>query len=413
MKQITKIVMIGVLSLGSAVCAAQTATQITVGASYTISDVTPASGASSYQWLENGVKISGATAASYTNSAGKFASGKYEYMRLAYIKDCKEWLASNVFSVYVYGFGGNSFETFVPDANAAAGTTWTLVDTRDNKAYQVIKMPDGKVWMAQNLNYTQDLIANTSSNAPGTSTSTSNGSYAIGSYWCPPRYWVNGAETVPLMSGDESACNVYGALYTWETAMMVDGKYSDEAKGNTAWTESWVSGNYLASGAPSVANADKNNARGTVTAKGGGRGICPVGWHVPTDREWASMLDKVNGNGGGTTYMSQTGTGWVGTDAGKKMKSAGTFTGTDPGDGRWLNDANRGTNASGFGAVPAGHRSYDGAQLYYRGIYVSYWSSAVGSSTHAWCRNFYYSYVQVERYFHNRSYGFSVRCVRD
>jgi uncharacterized protein (TIGR02145 family) len=41
----------------------------------------------------------------------------------------------------------------VPCPNAPYASTWTLTDTRDNKNYRVVKMPDGRVWMGQNLNY--------------------------------------------------------------------------------------------------------------------------------------------------------------------------------------------------------------------------------------------------------------------
>jgi uncharacterized protein (TIGR02145 family) len=127
------------------------------------------------------------------------------------------------------------------------------------------------------------------------------------------------------------------------------------------------------------------------------------------------MLDKVEGNGAGSTYSSsQTGTGWWGTNAGARLKSQAIFRVTDPGDGSWLEDAtNKGTNTTGFGAVPAGNRYNNGSQFYNRGISVYYWSSSVGSSSNAWYRGFAYNGAQVYRNLNGRSYGFSVRCVRD
>jgi uncharacterized protein (TIGR02145 family) len=260
-------------------------------------------------------------------------------------------------------------------------------------------MPDGKIWFAQNLNYTKDLTYNAYSYE-------ANGVPAIGSYWCP---------AVPgVVSGDAAACNVYGALYTWETAMMVDGKYADNTKSSMAWDESWVSSNTFTTGAPgSTANAKKNNARGG-TGNGGGRGICPMGWHVPTDYEWANMLDKVEGN---TTFtVSQTATGWWGSTVkatGSKMKSAATYTGADPGDGSWLEHAYRGTNSTNFSALPAGHREPTGYVLYWRGIGNRIWSSSVVSGSAAWSRNFQYSEVLLERLNFDRAFGFAVRCIKD
>jgi uncharacterized protein (TIGR02145 family) len=192
--------------------------------------------------------------------------------------------------------------------------------------------------------------------------------------------------------------------------MMLDGKYADDSKTSATWDETWVSGNYFSTGAPgTTANAGKNNARGS-----GSRGICPLGWHVPTDYEWANLLDKVDGNGTGTTFtVNQTSTGYWGTDAGMKLKSAATYTGTDPGDGSWQEHANRGINATGFGAVAGGHRYYSGSQFLNRSRYGIYWSSSVGDNTNVWYREFYYDSKQVYRYFSFRANGMSVRCVRN
>jgi uncharacterized protein (TIGR02145 family) len=283
-------------------------------------------------------------------------------------------------------------------------------------------MPDGKTWFAQNLNYTKDLTYNAYAyEANGKQfTSATNGVPAIGSYWCPPQFWVNGTAIYPypVASGSEADCRTYGALYTWETAMMVDGKYADEEKTSTAWDESWVSPYYFDTGSPgSNPNADKNNARGAVSAnsKGGGRGICPMGWHIPTELEWAYMLDKVDGDGTGSAFTNQPDIGWWGTDAGKKLKSSGTFayTITDPGNGTWLYFADHGTDDYGFGAVPAGSRRFNGVLFNYQGVYASFWTCSVGEPRNSWYYQFAASYAQANRFYSMRSHGFSVRCVKD
>jgi uncharacterized protein (TIGR02145 family) len=361
-----------------------------------------ASGASTYQWLEDGQLISGASAANYTVPNNK-AAGLYTYIRQSKSADCSEWQSSNVFTVTVFAC------TFT--AGGATGSTATFTDPRDGKRYKTVVMPDGKTWFAQNLNYTKDLAYNAYSyEANGKQfTSTENGIPAIGSYWCPPQYWVSGSATAPVASGSEADCNTYGALYTWETAMMVDGKYADETKTSSAWDESWVSGNYFTSGAPGTTpEADINNARS-------GRGICPKGRHVPTDLEWAEMLDKVEGSGTGNIYSAQTEAGWMGTDAGKKLKSSGTFspTASDPGDGTWLDHANRGNDASHFNAIPAGRRNPYGEYHVWRGLYAYYWVASTANLTHSWYRAATWTNVDVIRNVAIRSYGFSVRCVRD
>jgi uncharacterized protein (TIGR02145 family) len=344
-----------------------------------------ASGASTYQWLENGQVIAGATATAYTVPNDKPA-GVYRYIRQAKSEDCTEWQSSNEFTVSVVG-------------PAATATLAPYIDPRDGKMYQTLQMPDGKTWFAQDLNYTKDLYYNALATAANGApfAGLGYGVPAIGSYWCPAKHGS-------VASGGEAACNLYGALYTWETAMMVDGKYADETKTSTAWDESWVSGTSYTSGtAPSAAIAKINNARG-------GRGICPPGWHVPTDYEWAQLLDAVEGN---TTFInSQTNADWWGTDAGQKLKSTDTYTGSDPGDGSWLDDAKRGTNTTGFGAMPTGYRSGNSMQLVTRGSRLIYWSSSVDAAGIAWTRNFDYNSTQVQRHLSYRSNAFPVRCVR-
>jgi uncharacterized protein (TIGR02145 family) len=385
--------------------------EVCTGTAYTIASTVDASGASTYQWLENGQLLSGASLPTYTVPNTKVA-GLYTYVRQAKSADCSEWQSSNEFVVTVFNCAFS--------AGDKTSATATFVDPRDGKRYKTVVMPDGKTWFAQNLNYTKDLTYNAYSyEANGAPfTSIANGVPAIGSYWCPPQYWVNGAAIVPVASGTEAACNTYGALYTWETAMMVDGKYADESKTNSAWDESWVSGNYFSPGAPgTTVNADKNNARGGTTIKGGGRGICPMGWHVPTDLEWATLLDKVEGDGSGTTFTDQPATGWWGADAGIKLKSSGTYannsTTSDPGNGSWLDYAKRGSDESGFGAAPAGRRYNDGAKIDARGTAAVYWSATVVRRENALFRQLYSNHGDVGRSNGSRSYGISVRCVKD
>jgi uncharacterized protein (TIGR02145 family) len=296
------------------------------------------------------------------------------------------------------------------DAATAASATSTLcsiIDPRDGKKYYTVIMPDGRTWFAQNLNYTKDLYANnTSKTAHGAAyTAVSNGVPAIGSYWCPP---VNG-----VTSGTQAACDTYGALYTWETTMMIDGKYEDEAKTGSAWKDAWVSSNYFNPGVAirNEAKADRNNARGGTSVKGGGRGICPPGWHVPTSFEWATMLDRVDGS---TAYTDNSRASvWLGSVAGKILKSAATHTGTDQGKGSWLDHNNRSTDYLGFSAEPAGDRELHGSDFVDRGIAVYFWTSVVCNSSRGWRWRFDYNQAGANINNSERSYGFSVRCIKD
>jgi uncharacterized protein (TIGR02145 family) len=116
------------------------------------------------------------------------------------------------------------------------------------------------------------------------------------------------------------------------------------------------------------------------------RGLCPSGWHVPTDGEWTILTDHLGGE----------------SVAGGQMK---TYYG-------WFNDGN-GTNSSGFSGLPGGYRLFDG---YFDGAgYHGYWWSSSPSGSLAWYRylDYNYEYVGRDDYYGVQRGGFSVRCVRD
>ena len=114
------------------------------------------------------------------------------------------------------------------------------------------------------------------------------------------------------------------------------------------------------------------------------RGLCPSGWHVPTDQEYTTLIDVL----GGTSV------------AGGKMKSS-------PEDSPAWN----GTNTSGFSGLAGGYRSNSGG--FYDGNYVGFFWSASANGAFAWSRLLDGVYTGVLRYNYYQRYGFSVRCVRD
>jgi uncharacterized protein (TIGR02145 family) len=158
--------------------------------------------------------------------------------------------------------------------------------------------------------------------------------------------------------------------------MMVDGKYTDETKTGSAWAVSWISGNYFNTGVPATsANADKNNARGGISAKGGGRGICPMGWHIPTLREWAELLNKVEGDGSGTLFSDGALNMPTGTDVGIKLKAPIGFPPYDGTvvDGSWNPSPYNGIDSYGFSILSSG--SVEPADAHY---------DHMGSRSHQW-----------------------------
>jgi len=119
-----------------------------------------------------------------------------------------------------------------------------------------------------------------------------------------------------------------------------------------------------------------------------GRNIAPMGWHVPTDAEWQTLVDYLGGDA----------------VAGGKMKEAGTT--------HWLSPNTGATNESGFSGLPGGYRQQNGT---YRdiGYHAYFWSSTENYSNCAWYRGLDYGNSEVYRYGYLEGCGFSVRCVRD
>jgi uncharacterized protein (TIGR02145 family) len=112
-------------------------------------------------------------------------------------------------------------------------------------------------------------------------------------------------------------------------------------------------------------------------------GICPSGWHIPSDGEFTELTDFLGGEG----------------VAGGKMKS--TYG--------WNNEGN-GTNSSGFNALPGGIRASGGFSYF---GFIGYWWSASESGSYSWHRILNSYGDIVSRLDHLRSHGFSARCVRD
>jgi len=122
------------------------------------------------------------------------------------------------------------------------------------------------------------------------------------------------------------------------------------------------------------------------------RGLCPKGWHVPSDAEWTTLENQLGGSD----------------VAGGALKS----TATQPTPGGW-NPPNTGaTNSSGFTALPGGLRN-GGGDFNGMANHGCWWSSSVSSESNAWDYYLYFNNSAIYRYFTNRSVGFSVRCCRD
>ncbi len=126
-------------------------------------------------------------------------------------------------------------------------------------------------------------------------------------------------------------------------------------------------------------------------------GICPSGWHIPSDGEWMELEMSL-----GMSVAEANSTGLRGTDEGYQMKSSSGWSG-------WDNDGN-GSNSSGFTGLPGGY--LDIGSFIYNGYRGSWWSASE-SGSYSYKRILDYAWDDVYRYYDVRYYGFSARCVRD
>jgi len=130
------------------------------------------------------------------------------------------------------------------------------------------------------------------------------------------------------------------------------------------------------------------------------QGVCPTGWHIPSDNEWKTLEIEL-----GMSQSEADNSGSRGTNEGSKMAGNADL---------WYNGALENDpefNTSGLMLLPAGYRNTDGS-FDDQNSHTILWTSGV-YSTYAWRRNLSYEDTDVYRSYYNKAYGFSVRCVKD
>jgi len=147
---------------------------------------------------------------------------------------------------------------------------------------------------------------------------------------------------------NESNCTTYGGFYQWDQAMC-----------------------------------------GGTTP--GATGICPAGWHIPTDEEFTTLERAVCTSGtceSDFPYVSVITTAWRGTNEGTTLKSG-----------------------SGFNGLISGLRYTDGSFMF-SGSYAGWWSSTLYSGL-AWERWLYSGWTTIWRGTNDNTYGLSIRCLKN
>lgn len=130
--------------------------------------------------------------------------------------------------------------------------------------------------------------------------------------------------------------------------------------------------------------------------------VCPSGWHLPSDDEWVileaycdSMYDVSDTIWKGDYLLR-------GYDVGKNLKATSGWE-----------DGGNGTDKFGFRVLPAGLKVPGFDNL---GRSAAFWTSTVKSGSYGsyvYCRSFNFTKDQSSRYYTAKSFGFSVRCLRD
>jgi uncharacterized protein (TIGR02145 family) len=215
----------------------------------------------------------------------------------------------------------NTFTTLESDS--------TVTDF-DGNVYQTVQIGD-QVWMAENLKAIHY--------ADGSSLTDGKGAGMITGDVTTPYYFAH--------NDVEARVEIYGRLYSW--AAVMDGEEGSDA---------------LPSGI---------------------QGVCPDGWHVPSDIEWQILETNL-----GMSTSDAENWNWRGTDEGTKLKTGGE---------------------SEFEAILGGYRNHNGN--YYDLDTNGYFWSTTDDGSNATIRQLSATNDQVRRIGNDKSNACSVRCIRD
>ncbi len=216
--------------------------------------------------------------------------------------------------------------------NATATVALTEVTDIDGNVYNVVQIGN-QIWMAENLKATK-YADNTPITKIEDETAWGNlGNNNIDKAYC-------------FYDNDEN--NDYGALYTWAAA-----------------------------------------TNGVVYTTVDVQGVCPDGWHLPTDAEFQELSDYLGGDG----------------EAGGKLKETGTTHWNSPNAGA--------TNSSGFTALGGGYR-FNG-QFEEKGNIGFWWTSQQESGSPDYGNCWYINATEngIMDKSEVKSTGISVRCIKD
>ena len=260
-------------------------------------------------------------------------------------------------TLLVSGCTDPDYAEFNPAANAEDGSCSTLTcsglnPTMDGYTYDVVEI-GSQCWFAENLRTTlyadgTPIPAGLTVSEWGLTTEGATAVYGEGSIECYVYYPEMNDYVLDFVGCDEEqSLAVYGRLYNGYAAID-------------------------------------------------SRGLCPNGWHVPTDEDWLLLELEL-----GMSASDANSAGWRGTDEGTQLKSA---TG-------WLFGGN-GTDAVGFSAFPGGYLGFNADYYYDSGNYCSFLCSSFVDGN-VWYRDVEAGSHKINRTLASPNWGVSVRCLRD
>ncbi len=201
------------------------------------------------------------------------------------------------------------------------GEYGTLVDSRDGNIYKTVVIGT-QTWMAENLNYSDSVF-------------------------------YSSMQTRNRCDYNLDSCAKYGRFYTWSVAMDSAGIFTTNGK-NCGYGKKCTPTNPV-------------------------RGICPEGWHLPTDAEWTELYSTMGGS----------------------YKTKSHYSMQAKGFSQWPNA----TDAYGFSAFPSS--GYKDAAVF--------WSATDDVGIGAWCWNLHLNGAGLSGYdgVGNKRNMHSIRCLKD
>ena len=132
------------------------------------------------------------------------------------------------------------------------------------------------------------------------------------------------------------------------------------------------------------------------------RGLCPVGWHVPTDGEWVDMELALG------LIQSEA---YIAADRGENENVGGHLKALT----HWDAPNSGADNSSGFSAMAVGVRRASGGvcEFAYYNTWAGFYTSTTSSTGFLWMRYLGYNMKAIGRFEREMQYGYSIRCVKD